>query len=215
MARMEHPNMNSPAWRVLCIGNLSMNKFWGEADRRRGPHSTSVLIEAGGVRIVVDPSWPPEQMAEILDRRRGIGPDDIDFVFLTHRHGDHWAGLEVFESARRLMAERELELWREEEAGRESAISGSFHPAEKLLPRGIELIPSPGHTPGHASLRLEAGGLRVVIAGDAVMTREFFEADEPFHNAVNMEQAVESIRLVRREADIIVPGHDNCFLVSR
>ena len=207
--------MNSPAWRVLCIGNLSMNKFWGEDAPRRAPHSTSVLIEVGGVCIVVDPSWPPDQMAEIIDRRRGIRPDDVDFVFLTHRHGDHLAGLEAFGSCKRLIGARELELWRKEQAGREEALSESFHPAQELLPSEIELLPTPGHTPGHASLKLEAGGLRVVIAGDAVMTREFFEADEPFHNAVDVAQSVESIRLVRREADVIVPGHDNSFLVER
>jgi glyoxylase-like metal-dependent hydrolase (beta-lactamase superfamily II) len=201
------------SWRILSIGNLSMNKFWGETERRREPHSTTVLIEAGEMRIIVDPSWSAEQMLEILDRRRGILASDIDIVFLTHLHGDHRVGLEAFPEAKIVTGQAELDWWRETNPD-DGQLDGIAY-AEGALPSGLELLSTPGHTFGHTSLAFLSDGKRVVIAGDAVMTREFFEAREPFHNAADPHGAIESIHLIRRKADIVVPGHDNYFLVVK
>jgi glyoxylase-like metal-dependent hydrolase (beta-lactamase superfamily II) len=202
------------AWRVLSIGNLSMNKFWGESERVRSAYSTCTLIETDAVRVVVDPPLPPEQMIHALYRRRGVRPEDIDLIFVTHRHGDHRGGLDAFPRAKRLMARAELESWSQACAGADKSLVDTFVPAEGALPEGIELLPTPGHTRGHTSLRFVCDGRRIVVAGDAVMTEEFFAAGEPFHSAADMASAVESMRLLRREADIVVPGHDNYFLVD-
>ncbi len=34
-----------------------------------------------------------ELMTLELDQRTGLKPRDIDAVFITHEHADHWAGL--------------------------------------------------------------------------------------------------------------------------
>lgn len=80
---------------------------------------------------------------------------------------------------------------------------------------GITVVPTPGHTLGHASLLLESEGLRVVVAGDAVMTRDFFRSRDYYFNTVDPSAAVTSIETISRVADVVVPGHDNYFLNRR
>ena len=65
---------------------------------------------------------------------------------------------------------------------------------------------------GHASLAFESEGLRVVVAGDAAMTRDFFRHHDYYFNTVDPQAAVRAIAIVAGEADVVVPGHDNSFL---
>jgi glyoxylase-like metal-dependent hydrolase (beta-lactamase superfamily II) len=58
-------------------------------------------------------------------------------------------------------------------------------------------------------------GLRVVVAGDAAMTRDFFRAIDYYFNTADTEAAVRSIEEITTTADVVVPGHDNYFLIRR
>jgi len=199
-------------WDVITIGNLSRNRYWGEGDevRLRDAWCTCTLIRGEGFRLLVDPSLKdPEAMAKELDRRTGLKPEAIDAVFITHDHGDHHWGLETFRDAR---------WW----AGAEVAAkinqandySKKVEPAAARFFDSIEMIPTPGHTMEHRSLRFECSGQRVVVAGDAVMTRDFFARRQGYFNSVDFAQAARTIEQIGRMADVVVPGHDNYFLVS-
>lgn len=93
---------------VVSIGALSRNRFWSEKQSRRVAHATTTLIENDGLRILVDPSLPPEVLAQRLDERTGLTPDKIDMVFLTNFRPTHRRGLALFEKARWLMHEPEI-----------------------------------------------------------------------------------------------------------
>ena len=56
--------------------------------------------------------------------------------------------------------------------------------------------------------------LRFLTAGDAVATRDFFRDRRGFYNAVDFEQSARTMDKLAAIADIIVPGHDNYFLVG-
>jgi glyoxylase-like metal-dependent hydrolase (beta-lactamase superfamily II) len=58
-------------------------------------------------------------------------------------------------------------------------------------------------------------GLRVVVAGDAAMTRDFIRARDYYFNTADTEAAVWSIEEIATTADMAVPGHDNHFLIRR
>ena len=203
-------------WDVLTIGHLSRNRYWGEADDRayREPLCTSTLLRSAGHTVVVDPGLSPEEMLRVLDRRAGLAPDSVDIVFLTHFHGDHRVGLAAFPNAVWCMPSAEIEL------AETLLVFGSpdrqvldlIRPAGPELIPGIRVIATPGHSVGHASLAFESEGMRVVVAGDAAMTRDFFRHDDYYFNTVDPEAAVASIATVAREADVVVPGHDNYFL---
>lgn len=201
-------------WRILTIGHLSMNKFWGETERRRGPLCTSTLLKTPDGLMLVDPSVPPERMPDLLNEQAGVTPEAVRHVYLTHFHGDHRFGLEAFPHARWVMARPEIEFWRDRAGPAERALLDRVQPAgEEVLP-GIRTLATPGHTPGLTSLQFRWRGRRVVIAGDAAMTEEFFWAREGYHNSSDFTAARQSIELLQREADLIVPGHDNYFLIA-
>lgn len=53
----------------------------------------------------------------------------------------------------------------------------------------------------------------VVIAADAAMTPDFWAERRGYFNSVDFDAAARSIETLAGMADLIVPGHDNYFLV--
>ena len=199
---------------IVNIGTLSMNRFWNEKERVRSPSSTCTLLQAGEIRLLVDPSPAPEQLKSKLFATTGLAPDDIDLVFLTHFHADHRFGLDLFEGKYFLMAEHGIDEWRTSSPSDSNLIS-RFKPAEGYLPEGIELLATPGHTLGHHSLNVTGDWGKVVVAGDAAMTRDFFKAEEGFHNSVDSGLASKTIRMLKSATGLIIPGHDSLLVCSR
>jgi glyoxylase-like metal-dependent hydrolase (beta-lactamase superfamily II) len=198
-------------WDVITIGNLSRNRYWGEiGEPVRGGWCTCTLIAGEGFRLLVDPSLKDAAaMAAELDRRTGLKPEAVEAVFITHHHGDHHWGLEAFRSARWLAAPPVAEM-----VNRETHYSKPVEPAARQVLDGVEMIHTPGHTKEHHSLFLRCDGQAVVIAGDAVMTRDFFAHRQGYLNSVDFRQASRTIEEIARIADIVVPGHDNYFVVA-
>ncbi|GAB3918770.1 hypothetical protein GCM10011575_33660 [Microlunatus endophyticus] len=208
-------------WDVLNIGNLSRNRFWGEPDDHavRRAWCTSTLVRTRDLTLVVDPGLPAEAMTQVLDQRAGLRPDDVDAVFVTHRHGDHRVGLDAFAGATWWMAGAELESWAEDAAQSASdppdaLLRARLQPAPDVLVSGVRVIATPGHTAGHSSVRLEADEGTVIIAGDAVMTRDFLIGREVFFNTVDREAARRCLDEIAATAVVVVPGHDNAFTVT-
>jgi len=196
---------------VVNIGTLSMNKFWDETERLRPAHSTCTLLETSDRRLLVDPSPEPEALERKLFDTTGLKPDQIDQVFATHAHADHYFGIELFASKECLMASAELEGWKVK-ATDDVALAERFGPAEGRLPEGIDLFASPGHTHQTHSLSTEIPWGRLFVTGDAVMTQDFLKAGEGFHNSVDFAAAADTIARIKEAADIVIPGHGNYFL---
>src|SRR5450432_4291226 len=62
--------------------NASMKKDWG----------FSALIEMNGKRILFDAGDNPDILAQNV-KAAGVDLTRLDFVVITHRHGDHMGGL--------------------------------------------------------------------------------------------------------------------------
>jgi glyoxylase-like metal-dependent hydrolase (beta-lactamase superfamily II) len=198
---------------IVNIGTLSMNRFWGETERVRSATATCVLLEIDGRRLLVDPSPGPQELERLLFARAGLRPVAIDAVFVTHFHGDHRYGLELFKDATWLMAEPGIKEW-QAHSPQDYEVTERFVAAQEQLPEGIDLFPSPGHTLGHHGLMIDTRWGRLMVAGDAVMTQDFFDAEEGFHNCVDFGLATQTIRTIKERADWVIPGHGNLIMCS-
>jgi phosphoribosyl 1,2-cyclic phosphodiesterase len=62
-----------------------------------GSTGNATLVEAGGLRVLVDAGLGPRQLKERL-ASAGADPASIDLVLLSHEHGDHARGAAAFVS---------------------------------------------------------------------------------------------------------------------
>jgi glyoxylase-like metal-dependent hydrolase (beta-lactamase superfamily II) len=196
-------------WDVVTIGNLSRNRYWGESDER-ALHSvicSCTVISGKDFHIIVDPSLSDEAaMTAELKRRTGLTPDNINMVFITHKHGDHLAGLKHFPKSRWIAGTEVAD-----ELNSSGSLSGIIEPAGSRLFDSVDVIPTPGHTPAHYSLRFDFKGLSVVVAGDSVATKDFWDEKRMYYNVMDLAESEKTMEKIDSVADIIVPGHDNCF----
>lgn len=218
---------------IISIGTLSRNVFWNEPASVRPAHATTTLIREGTQTIIVDPSLPAELLTHRLDERAGIKPQQIDGVFLTNFRPVHRRSLELFDQAAWMLAgeEREAVIDHLESALQDLGGTGpgnsapvveieqelalvrrTVAPPERLTPT-VHLFPTPGATIGAAGL-LVAGLKTVVIAGDAVLSRDHFENGRVFERSADPAKARESFADILEVAEIIIPGHDNLMVVS-
>jgi len=97
------------------------------------------------------------------------------------------------------------------------SMNSSNHPQELKRPiadrlcDAVDIVPTPGHTLSHHSLRFDCEGMSVVIAGDAVATRDFWRERRGHYNCEDCDLSARSMDKMAGMADIVVPGHDNFF----
>ena len=137
-----------------------------------------------------NPSWSNLNLP-YLDTLRAAGfePEDIDIVFCSHMHVDHvgWntklengRWVPTFPNAQYLFTQEEWDFWKSKpsvqtfnhscmddsvlpvvEAGQAEFVDG-----DHSIDDHAWLEFAPGHTPGHAALRLASEGNEAVLAGD-------------------------------------------------
>jgi glyoxylase-like metal-dependent hydrolase (beta-lactamase superfamily II) len=108
----------------------------------------------------------------------GIEPRDVTAIVLTHLHSDHigWAmpATTPFTEARVVVPRADVEAFasaREEDLLRPLREAGRLEvvDCDAELGPGVRVVPTPGHTPGHQSVLVSAGGERLMITGDLLV----------------------------------------------
>src|SRR5690606_3409936 len=118
----------------------------------------------------------------------GFTPEDIDIVLCTHLHFDHvgWntrlvdgAWVPTFPNARYLFGRVEYEHWDSGAPGVAVTFGDAVRPVmeagladlvemDHRITDEVWLEPTPGHSPGHVSVRISSRGVDAVITGDMV-----------------------------------------------
>ncbi len=164
-----------------------------------------------------------DNVAERL-RASGRDPGRIDFIVNSHLHLDHCGGNELIPNARVVVQRREWAA-----ATRADEIAAN-HYVPRLYDLGhdriavdgehdlfddgtVVLVPTPGHTPGHQSLRVRVSDGTVLLSADACYLRATLERMVlPDPRVVQCGEAMRaSLTLIRRmQADgvVVVFGHD-------
>ncbi len=193
--------------------------FPGRTSRGFLGWSTVVLLSGDGGPMLFDTGGSGDRPTLLQRlRERGLFPESVRTIVLSHLHFDHVANIECFPNAEILVHEDELAYARQHGAkdpaipmfqvqgllssGRLRSVSG-----EPEISNGLSLIRTPGHTGGHCSLVLESDQGLVVLAQDAVKHRGEILAGRP-GEAFSMADATKSIQRILSIASIVVPGHD-------
>lgn len=169
--------------------------------------STATLIKSNGKNIIVDPGCNRVKLLDSL-KKENLKTQDIDFVLLTHNHTDHALLAGIFENAKTINSE---EIYNgDNQIAHKNKIPGT----------GLEIIQTPGHTPGHCSLAIPTERGIVVIAGDVFWwidgeeQKIGIERKDQAHPS-DMKKLIESRKKLLEIADFIIPGHGKMFRVEK
>jgi N-acyl homoserine lactone hydrolase len=215
--------------------------FPGDDSRRRVTVPVmQVLIDNQGQRVLFDTGVPAEAAGDpeglkqaygmetnwirplvgseqIVDRQLallGLTPGDLDLVVNTHMHFDHAGGNRCFAGVPIAAQEAELEVANSEDylpiwdaPGLQFRVErGDWSP----LP-GVEMIHTPGHTPGHQSMLVRLPGQPWLFTWDAVYTEEHWRSGKlgAVGDVTAARESIDRLRaLAEQENARIIFGHD-------
>jgi glyoxylase-like metal-dependent hydrolase (beta-lactamase superfamily II) len=150
-----------------------------------------ILVDAGAGTW-----WGGGALGRFLGSLRSAGytPEEVDIVLVTHLHSDHVGGLttqdgeRVFPNAHVYVAKAESDFWLSPEIAAKApkdvqpffqsaqAIASPYIKAGKWhtfsgsepIVDGMQVVPLPGHTPGHTGYEFLSKGQKILFWGDIV-----------------------------------------------
>jgi glyoxylase-like metal-dependent hydrolase (beta-lactamase superfamily II) len=174
---------------------------------------------------------PADEIGPALERL-GLKPRDVRRVVLTHLHTDHAGGLHHLRHGEQIVTRAELAF----ASGAKGRVRGyvnqhwpswfhpsgvefdgpAFGPFARSLPLtragDVVLLPTPGHTPGHASVAVRTQGRVVLLAGDTSYTQQLMvddAVDGVTQDPAALRRTLGLIReLAASEPTVYLPSHD-------
>jgi N-acyl homoserine lactone hydrolase len=146
----------------------------------------AILVDTGvGLGNEVIDTWYHPHTTPLLDAlgRAGVAPSDIAAVVVSHLHFDH-CGQQGMLAAPVYVQATEFEAaqtpgytvpeWAAIPDDRLRLVHG-----DETIAEGVHLLSTPGHTPGHQSVLIEAGDDRVVVAAQCAYRAEELRSGQP------------------------------------
>lgn len=168
-----------------------------------------------------------EQLAKL-----GIEPNEIDMIIFTHLHWDHCFNLEKFQNAELVASKKEHEFalnpipfyWGSYEYTPATGLTPPFADREftltegvqEILP-GIEVFPTPGHSPGHIAVSVNTTDGPFVMTGDLMFLKDNMKPQKDkgwpltppgrFYNILEIWSSMEEV-MRRVDANHVLMTHD-------
>ncbi len=180
------------------------------------------------VELFFQVSCGPDRMVAARLEAVDVDPADVAVVVASHLHFDHIGGLAQLPNARLVVHADEWAAGFDDELAAANALNRAdfdlghdvvaVEAAHDVFDDGrIVTLPTPGHTPGHQSLRVRTDGAdgstptEVVLCGDCA----YFESTlggaplPPIgHDHDAQARSVARLRELRDEGATVIPGHD-------
>ncbi|MBM3943100.1 MAG: MBL fold metallo-hydrolase [SAR202 cluster bacterium] len=203
----------------------------------------SYVVRTAGRTVLVDTGLGPptaddapnspwgELLASLA--ARGVRPQDVDMVVMTHLHRDHvgwnlqkqgsgfsptfpkaryWMSRKDWEASHRIEVRQRFPnapscVWPLESLGLMELMDG-----EHALTPELTAVPTPGHTPGHMSILVTSQGQKALILGDAAHSpAQVQETDWVSRADMDSNQARDTRRALmerlEREGILVAAGH--------
>jgi N-acyl homoserine lactone hydrolase len=182
----------------------------------------SVTLVRGSRNILVDAAQVGRRQL-LLQKlaEKGLTPDDIDVVFLTHGHWDHVLNVDLFPNATMLIHPLEREYIRKPHKNDwatpayTSMVLESYELQEvqegKEIDEGVRVVDAPGHSRGSMALLVNTPDGVAAITGDALVSAWSIRTGLPRLIFWDEQQARNSIRGLIEQAQLFYPGHDRPF----
>ncbi|GHV45037.1 MBL fold metallo-hydrolase [Synergistales bacterium] len=197
---------------------------------------TDILVDTG----CSDPEWAAKHHHPLIQtedmllsnalKRFDLKPGDIRVIINTHLHWDHCFNNDLFPNAKIYVQKRELQFainpLPTQYVYYEAPQIGLIPPFLKslnqyavvdgdcVLQDGIELVLTPGHTPGFQCVSVNTEKGRYLIASDCIGLLENWEKGThgmptPSGIHVSLEEYYASFEKMKKICDFVLPGHDS------
>ncbi len=179
----------------------------------------------GGVATYLQVRFSPDDAVDRQLNLLGYKPDDVKYVVVSHLHLDHSGGMALFPKAQFLIMKGELPYayWPENH-NRRAFIFNDLVPTRRFNWRefegdtdifgdgSLQILKTPGHTPGECSLFVRLPHRPIVLTGDTLHIRAQFDTLAGMGVDWDKAAAVESIKRLKRIRDLgeakVWVGHD-------
>ena len=198
-----------PGWRDEIAGQNDSDPL----DRLEHVFAPATL--APGERIIVVDLGPGSVWG--LLRHGGVSPRDIGLILLTHLHMDHCENDYKCVNAQVFVQKKEIEFLNDPHP-----VDHRYYPdvlegvnvteldGDANIVDGIDVIYSPGHSPGGQSVLVNTAAGRVIITGFCCNDKNFPKTGPAIPPGVHIDliEAYDSIQKIREMGDTILPLHD-------
>ena len=177
-----------------------------------------VRNQESGLAAVIDPGGDPERIIEQCEKAQATAV----YLINTHGHIDHIGAnahlKRTYPDAKLCIGTKDAPLLVEPTRNLPLQFGGPVEPlaADVLLSEGdrlevggivLEVLETPGHTPGSISLRAGDGENVVLFCGDLLFAGSVGRTDLPGGNMAQLRNSVQRKVFALPESTVILPGH--------
>lgn len=183
-----------------------------------------VMVDTGGIPADGKRYMPyvqtPEQTMKAELERLHVNAGEIEYVILTHLHWDHIGYNEMFTNAEFFVQRAELKFAenpvRPQRGGydMEWILQSGYTllDGECELMKGIEVLCTPGHTPGSQSVVVDTEAGKHIILGDFIALYECYENIIPNGLHTDLCAYYDAMERIKQLKYFPLPGHERKVL---